>query len=76
MYILCWSEVSQLVARQHDRVLTYSAFAQRHLMSKLEQLPADVAELLRQVCYTDVSLHSDQLFSGQLTAQAGTAERF
>lgn len=52
VHIRCWSEVSQLVARQHESVLTYSAFAQRHLMSRPEQLPADAVELLRQVCCT------------------------
>lgn len=76
MYVLCWSEVLQFVARQHDRVLTYSAFAQRHLMFKLEQLPAEVAELVKQVCYTGISIDLDRLSRDQLTAQAGTAERF
>ena len=57
-YVLCWSAVSQFVARQHDRVLTYSAFVQRHLTSKLEQLPADAVELLKQVCCTGISIDS------------------
>ena len=76
VHILCWSAVSQFVARQHDRVLTYSGFVQRHLTSRLEQLPADRVELLKQVCYNPVSYSSEGLESGRLTAQAGTAVRF
>lgn len=45
-------------------------------MSKLEQLPADAVELLRQVCYTGISLDSHRVFNSELTAQAGTVERF
>ena len=75
-YILCWSAVSQFVARQQDRVLTYSALVQRHLTSKLEQLPADAVELLRHVCFKYVSLDPLVCFNGELTAQPGTAVRF
>ena len=76
LYTLCWSEVSQFVARQQDRVLTYSAFVQRHFTSRLEQLPADAVELLKQVCCTDISLDSNEHFEGEPTAQAGTAVKF
>jgi hypothetical protein len=57
-------------------VLTYSAFVQRHFTSRLEQLPADAVELLKQVCYTNISLDSSEYFKGEPTAQAGTAVRF
>lgn len=75
-YTLCWSEVSQFVARQQDRVLTYSALVQRHFTSRLEQLPADAVELLKQVCCTDISLDSNGHFEGEPTAQAGRAVKF
>ena len=57
-------------------MLTYSAFVQRHFTSRLEQLPADAVELLKQVCCTDISLDSSEYFKGEPTAQAGTAVRF
>jgi hypothetical protein len=76
LYTLCWSEVSQFVARQQDRVLTYSAFEQRHFTSRLEQLPADAVELLKQVCCTDISLDSNEHSEGEPTAQAGRAFKF
>jgi len=56
--------------------LTYSTFVQRHFTSRLEQLPADAVELLKQVCCTSISLDSSEHFKREPTAQAGTAVRF
>ena len=75
-YLLCWSAVEQVVARQHDNVLTYSGLVHRHFTSNVVHDVATAVELLKQVCCSEVSCGPWKLSWAEHTAQTGTSVRF